>query len=206
MILEGYPNTTTPLEVRQQDGETRLAGRFPYSSIAILSDGGRRGRPRKEQFAPGAFDFSINEPESEIHLLIGHSFDRPLASKRNGTLSFNDTPKALEFEATITPEVQSTSYWADIRALISSGLAVGVSPGFRLPPERAVARELAERIEEEGLDPGNGMHRAIIRTILQAILVEMSIVTRPAYPETQIQARSWDVAEPSRATRRRLLL
>lgn len=205
MILEGFPSTTTPLEVRQQDGETRLAGRFPYNSTAILSDGGRSGRPRKEQFAPGAFEFSISQPDTEIHLLIGHSFDRPLASKRNGTLFFNDTPEALEFEATITPEVQSTSYWADIRALIASGLAIGVSPGFRLPPERAVARELAERIEEEGLDPANGMHRALIRTILQAILVEMSIVTRPAYPEAQIQARSWDVAEPQPA-RRRLLL
>lgn len=204
MILEGFP-TTTPLEVRQEGEDVRLLGTFPYNSTAVLSDGGRRGRPRKEQFAPRAFEFSISQPETEIHLLVGHSFDRPLASKQNNTLFFRDSHEALTFEAVITPEVQRTTHWTDVLALVRSGLAVGISPGFRLPPERAVARELAERIEEEDLDPANGMHRAIIRTILQAILVEMSIVTRPAYPEAQIQARSWDVAEPQRL-RRRLLL
>lgn len=205
MILEGFP-TTTPLEVRQEGEDVRLLGTFPYNSTAVLSDGGRRGRPRKEQFAPGAFEFSISQPETEIHLLVGHSFDRPLASKQNNTLLFRDTDEALTFEAVITPEVQRTTHWTDVLALVRSGLAVGISPGFRLPPERAVARKLAERIEEEGLDPANGMHRAIIRTILQAILVEMSIVTRPAYPEAQIRARSWDLADPPRATPRRLLL
>lgn len=40
-------------------------------------------------------------------------------------------------------------------------------------------------------DPDNGMHNAIIRTILAALLYELSLVTRPAYPETQVEQRNW---------------
>jgi hypothetical protein len=35
------------------------------------------------------------EAEADVHLLAGHSFDRPLASKRAGTLTFKDTAAAL---------------------------------------------------------------------------------------------------------------
>ena len=48
-------------------------------------------------------------------------------------------------------------------------------------------REDAEKVEEE--DPSLGM--ALIRTIFAALLYEMSFVTRPAYPDTQVEARNW---------------
>jgi hypothetical protein len=51
-----------------------------------------------------------------------------------------------------------------------------------------------EKIEDEGMDPENGAHNAIIRTVLAALLYEMSIVTRPAYPETQIEQRNWSTS------------
>jgi len=85
-LLQGF-RSPCPLELRREGGETRLRGSFPYGSLAVLSDGGRRGRPRKERFAPRAFGFRVEDPEAEIHLLAGHSFDRPLASKRAGTFS-----------------------------------------------------------------------------------------------------------------------
>ena len=92
------------LEVRRQrDGSTRLRGSFPYNSPAVLSDGGRTGRPRKEVIAPHAFAFRVNDPEKEIHLLLGHDFGQPLASKLTGTLKLEDTAKALLLDATITP-------------------------------------------------------------------------------------------------------
>ncbi|WP_139802425.1 HK97 family phage prohead protease [Aurantimonas sp. 22II-16-19i] len=87
----------------------------------------------------------------------------------------------------MVPEVAETSYAKDMFALIGSGLAVGLSPGFRIPPPAAVPPEQAEMIEEE--DPRLG--RAIIRTILQAILFELSIVTRPAYDEAGVEERNW---------------
>ena len=52
----------------------------------------------------------------------------------------------------------------------------GLSPGFRVAPD-------GERIERRGKD--------VLRTITAADLFEVSAVTRPAYPEAQIEARNW---------------
>lgn len=180
------------LEVRRdRSGETRLRGRFPYNSPAVLSDGGRSGRPRKEMFAPAAFDYSIDSPDQDIAMLVGHSWDKPLASKMTETLIFQKGRDALGFEAIITAAVAETTFGRDAIALLGSGLAVGISPGFRIPPERAVPD--AEEIFEEPNRPEEGMHRAIIRRIKQAILFELSIVTRPAYPDATVELRNWQL-------------
>lgn len=179
------------LELRKRaSGAMALHGRFPYNKRAVLSDGGRTGRPKKEVIAPRAFAYRVERPEEDIHLLVGHSFDKPLASRGAGTLDIADSDDALTFTATITEEMQEVSYVQDILAGIAAGLTLGISPGFRLPPKRAVPEP--EQIEDEGHDPENGAHNAIIRTILAALLYEISIVTRPAYPEAQIEARSWE--------------
>lgn len=178
------------LELRKRaSGAMALHGRFPYGKRAVLSDGGRTGRPRKEVIAPRAFGYRVNLPDEDIHLLVGHSYDRPLASRGAGTLELADSDDALSFIATITAEMQEVSYVRDVLTAMAAGLIIGISPGFRLPPKRAVPEP--ERIEDEGMDPENGAHNAIIRTVLAALLYELSIVTRPAYDETQIEARSW---------------
>ena len=179
---------------RQSDGGAQLTGRFPYNKPAVLSDGGREGRPQKEVIAPGAFSYRVDDPQEDIHLLVGHDFNQPLASKATNTLSFKDTAAALIFTATISPAIARTAHGSDALALIGAGLAVGISPGFRIPPKRAV--EKAEEITEEADRPDEGMHRAVIRTILAALLYEFSVVTRPAYPEAQIEARSWVAPRP----------
>jgi len=178
------------LELRKRaSGALALQGRFPYGKRAVLSDGGRTGRPKKEVIAPRAFAYRVDRPEEDIHFLVGHSFDKPLASRGAGTLDLVDADDALTFTATITPEMQEVSYVKDMLASIAAGLTLGLSPGFRLPPKRAVPEP--EKIEDEGHDPENGAHNAIIRTVLAALLYEISIVTRPAYPEAQVEARNW---------------
>lgn len=194
------------LEIRaRKDGSRRLRGRFPYNRKAVLSSGGRTGRPKKEQFASRAFAHRVNDSTADIHLLVGHSYDKPLASKLTQTLALQDSEEALTFEAIITPQIADTSYGADALALLSSGLAVGLSPGFMIPPERAVKD--AEKITQEPVDPSRGMHGAIIRTILAALLFELSIVTKPAYQDAtvepdntsdQIAARNWQLDDESR--------
>jgi HK97 family phage prohead protease len=176
------------LELRAaRNGRRRLKGRFPYKKRAVLSDGGRNGgRPQKEEFAPRAFGYRVEAPDKEIHLLVGHDFNRPLASKLTKTLRLTDSDEALTFEADITPEIAATSYGRDVLAQVDSGLAYGISPGFRIPPPRAV--KVAEKFTDEGHDPSRGMHNARIRTIFAALLYEMSIVTRPAYKESDIAA------------------
>jgi HK97 family phage prohead protease len=179
------------LELRRAgDGGHRLHGRFPYGRRAVLSDGGRTGRPQKEVIAPRAFAYRVDDPKEDIHLLVGHSYDAPLASKSTGTLTLKDTASALTFEAMIAPEMAEVSWVRDILRTIGAGLAVGISPGFRIPPARAVPK--AEDIEEEEDEgPGSENRGAIIRTILQALLYELSIVTRPAYPDAQVELRNW---------------
>lgn len=178
------------LELRRQgDGSVTVQGRFPYNVTATLSDGGRNGRPQKERIARGAFNYAIEDQDRDIHFLAGHSFDKPLASKRSGTLSFNDTGDALLIAATITPAILRAQYAQDAVAQVESGLAVGLSPGFRLPPERAVPRSQAETFEDEDMNPDAGMHGARIRTIREAILIEMSLVTRPAYEEAGVELK-----------------
>jgi len=185
-MLSAFDNGA--LEVRRRaSGALSLAGRFPYNRPATLSDGGRTGRPRKEVIASRAFEYRVNRENEDIHLLVGHSYDRPLASRGAGTLSLRDSDDALTFEAEITPEIAETQHAKDALAMISAGLAVGISPGFRTPPERAVKN--AEEVTEE--DPAEGM--ALIRTIKAALLYELSIVTRPAYPEAEVEARNWDI-------------
>jgi HK97 family phage prohead protease len=184
------------LELRRaRDGSHRLHGRFPYGKAAVLSDGGRTGRPRKEIVAARAFAYRVERAEEDVHLLVGHSYDRPLASKMTRTLALQDSDEALNFEATITPQIADTSYGADAIKLIDSGLAVGISPGFRIPPRRRV--ENAERVEEEPYDPSRGLFAALIRWIFSALLYELSLVTRPAYDEAQIEMRDWQVDESS---------
>lgn len=189
------------LEIRREgDGGVRLSGRFPYNSPAVLSDGGRAGRPVKEMIEPGAFAYSLEEADADIALLHGHSWDKPLASRKAGTLTFRDTASALLIAATIVPAVARSTYASDALAQIEAGLAVGLSPGFRLPPERAVPRVEAEVIEDEPDRPEQGQHRAIIRRIRQAILAEISVVSRPAYADATVEfARDFSRAEPRQA-------
>ncbi len=69
---------------RKRDGSVRLAGRFPYGVAAVLTDGGRTGRPRKEVIASRAFGYRIDTPSDhddgpkDIHLLSGHDHGKPL--------------------------------------------------------------------------------------------------------------------------------
>jgi hypothetical protein len=165
-----------------QSRKRRLKGRFPYGSRAVLSDGGKTGRPQKEEFAPRAFGYRVEREGEDIHLLIGHSYDRPIASRGAGSLSLRDGDDALTFEAMIDEETQQISWVQDFFRAFNAGLIRGISPGFRLPPPRAVAKP--EAVTEE--DPSEGT--ALIRTIFAALLYELSMVTRPAYNETEVEA------------------
>lgn len=186
------------LELRRaKSGEKRLRGRFKYGKRAVLSDGGRNGgRPKKEIIAPNAFEYRINKPDEDIHFLVGHSYDRPLASRSAGTLDIRNTSDEVIFDALISQELQEVSYVFDFLRAFDAGLIIGLSPGFRLPPPRRVPNP--ETIEDEGFDEENGAFNAIIRTVLSALLFEMSAVTRPAYTDaTQIEERNWQADDNS---------
>lgn len=180
------------LEVRQRGGGRSIRGLFRYGSRATISD---RGRTRKEQFESRAFRYAIEDPEREINLLRGHNFDQTLASRRAGSLHLEDTDEALEFFADIPGDELQTTAWRDILRELELGLVGGISPGFRVPPRDVVPG--AERLEPEPGNPG-----VMIRVIRAAVLHELSLVTRPAYPATEVDVRSMhDVADVHRRPR-----
>ncbi|MBL3568870.1 hypothetical protein BV509_09120 [Rhodovulum sulfidophilum] len=156
------------LEIRQEGGATRLSARFPYGAATELAPG------RHEIIAPRAFANRI-EQRGEIHLLAQHDYARPLASTAAGTLSLRSTDLAVEIEATVDG---GTSWARDFLAAHAAGLIRGLSPGFRVAAG-------GERIEQRG--------GGLLRTITRADLFEVSAVTVPAYPQAQIEARSWEM-------------
>lgn len=163
------------LELRTDGGETRLRATFPYGQTTVLSDGGATGHPRHEVIAPRAFADRIERGE-DIHFLAGHDFNKPLAARSAGTLTVTETDTALVLDARIGADMAQVSYVRDFLTAHAAGLVRGLSPGFRVQPQ-------GESVEQRG--------NAILRTIRAADLFELSAVTRPAYPQAQIEARNW---------------
>lgn len=164
------------LEVRAEGGETRLRATFPYGAQTELASN------RHEVIAPRAFADRIEAGE-DVHFLAGHDFNKPLASRSAGTLTLRDTDTALEIEARIDG---GTSWARDFLAANAAGLVRGLSPGFRVTSG-------GERIERRGSD--------LLRTITRADLIEISAVTKPAYPSAQIEARSWETHQDRQPVR-----
>lgn len=175
---------TGGLEIRTLTGGVAvLRGRFPYQVETVLHDGGRTGQARKEQIAARAFAARI-EAGSEIHFLAGHDPEKPIASRSAGSFTVNDSDDALTFEARISPEMRAVSWIADLMGAVENGLIRGISPGFRLA-------------NIEGAETIKSQNGAILRTVNAADLIEISAVTRAAYPQAQLEARSWQTNDVS---------
>ena len=161
------------LEVRTSaDGSTVLRGRFPYAIPTVLSDGREK---RREVFEARAFGASVADG-GDVHLLVHHDMNKPLASRGAGSLVLEDSDEALTFEATLAPELRSVGYVQDFLGTLAAGLVGGISPGFRVPQGGDVVRR-----------SGGG----VMRSVRTATLIEISAVTKPAYPSAQIEARNW---------------
>ena len=216
LILDGE------LEIRAR-GDTRvLSGRFPYNKQATVRSS---GKVRKEKINSRAFGWqlqrfqelqeematmigdTVDEVRKElleeqleranVHILSGHSYSKPLGDMLKGTARVVDGDDALRFEVDLPDENDSPSWMSDTLRSIRAGLTGGISPGFRIPP-RNVVPDAEEIIDEIG-NPG-----VQIRVIKQAVLHEMSIVTRPSYGSTDLDIRA--VYDAERTNSRRVWL
>ena len=135
-----------------------------------------------------------------VHILSGHSYDKPLGDMLHGTARVRSNREAVTFEVDLPPDAEMPTYMLDVVKEIRTNRAGGISPGFMIPPRSVVAN--AERLEPE---PGNPDVQ--VRVINQAILYELSIVARPAYSSTSIDLRAEDFPnqEPERKRVRRWL-
>jgi hypothetical protein len=125
------------------------------------------GHSFREQIAPGAFRESIKR--DDIRALWNHDPNFPLGRNRSGTLILNEDDKGLYFEVS-PPETQ----WAkDLMVSIERGDVSQNSFGF-----------LINKKGDEWNDDNS------IRTLKSVRLFDISPVTYPAYPETEVFVRS----------------
>ena len=112
------------------------------------------------------------------HLLVGHSYDRAIADTKTGNLTLAFSDDSVRFEAALPDEVDMPSWVRDAVLAVRGGQLRGVSPGFQ------VTNKGAERLLQEVGNPG-----VYIREIQDATVYEYSLVARPAYAGTTLDAR-----------------
>ena len=151
------------IELRAIEGnETRtIRGFIPYNSNS-------EGLPWIERLARGCFTKTLQESR-DILGLYDHTTGNLLGRTSNGSLRFNDTDAGLEFEI----DLPDTQLGRDTYEMCRSGLLSSCSFGFSCVREDWTYENNVET-----------------RIILEARLYEVSIVAQPAYPQTNVSARS----------------
>lgn len=124
----------------------------------------------KEQFKKGAFTESLTNEDQRA--LWSHDTSQVLGRTKNGTLRLFEDEVGLRFEL----DLPNTTLGNDTYETIKRGDVDGVSFGFQ-----------QQKQEWDETDPDN-----VVRTITKAKLMEISPVAFPAYPDSQVSARSND--------------
>ena len=161
-----------PAEVRADDDGVRVAG---YA--AVFNEEADIMGLFRERIAPGAFRDAIGR--DDVVFLVNHE-GLPLARTRSGTLTLKEDERGLYIETELDAEDP------DVRAIVGKmrrGDLDKMSFAFR-----------ADKQEwDDTQEPP-------VRTISQASLFDVSVVTSPAYEGTEIGLRSLE--EARKAVRR----
>lgn len=156
-----------PFEVRVSDGQNGdpvISGTgIVYNQLSMVIWGMFR-----EQIKPGAFSESI--AKRDVKTLWNHNSDYPLGRTGNGTMRVQEGEDGISFDN----DPPDTSWGKDAVASIRRRDVTQMSFGF-------------VTIEDDwSIDNEN----QLIRTIVKGELWEMSPVTFPAYPQTDVAVRS----------------
>jgi HK97 family phage prohead protease len=152
------------------DGAIRVSG---YASVFDKPSENLGGFV--ERIKPGAFTETLKEKRSDPRLLWDHNSQYVLGRRSAGTLSLTEDAKGLAFEATLP----DTSYARDLKVLMERGDVREMSFGFNV-------------LRDEWSD----MDKPIVkRDVLEVRLIEISIVSFPAYPQTSVKLRDFEGAE-----------
>lgn len=163
--------TTNSVEIREDDeGKRTLTGYAIKWEMKSVTMGWRRFR---EQFKRGAFTESLTNEDQLA--LWSHDTSKVLGRTKNGTLRLFEDEVGLRFEL----DLLDTTLGDDAYKTIKRGDVDGVSFGFSMLKQ-----------EWDEADPDN-----VIRTITKAKLLEISPVAFPAYPDSEVSARSSDPYE-----------
>ena len=218
--MTAFPVLLGELEVRAEaDGSRSLSATFPYGKQATIASA---GSTRKERFEAGSLSWQTSQfatlqaemdamlrstvntfqrqqrldalddalEKRNTHMLLGHSFDRAIADMRSGTLAVEHRADAVYLRATLPPAGEAPSWVEDAVRAVRGGQLRGVSPGFSVPPGQG-----RERLEREVGGP------SMVRVIEDAVAWEYSLVSRPAYSGSTVDARADDPMPPTRRPR-----
>ena len=172
-------------EVRtKKDGDKRtITGYAARYNVLSCDLGGFR-----ERIASGAFKriLSVNP---DVVCLFNHSDSAVLGRTTAGTLRLSEDSRGLKFEC----DLPNTQIGRDTYESVQRGDLSGCSFAFMVDDNR-MCEYKEEEIDEEDKDGIRGKFKramkAVIRTIKDfASLIDVSVVTRPAYPQTSVDAR-----------------
>lgn len=161
----------TDLEIRETDENKKMMSGYAVKWEQLS---GKLGwfRRFQEKFQKGAFAETLQSDNQKA--LWNHNMDIVLGNTKKGTLRLKEDDIGLHFENDLP-----ASMWGDCaHEAIKRGDIEGVSFGFRM---------LGEEWDES--DPDN-----MIRTVTKAKLFEISPTPFPAYPQSEVQARTMDKA------------
>lgn len=157
-----YP--ITDMEVRSEEGQPTIirgyAAVFDQLSVPLYGF--------REKIQKGAFAESLSK--NNIKALWNHNSDFPLGSTSGGTLRLEEDERGLSFEL----ELPNNSWGHDAGISIQRKDVDGVSFGFSVKKD-----------SWDNTDPNNS-----IRTLEDVDLIEISPTPFPAYPATNVSARS----------------
>ena len=130
-----------------------------------------------EEIASGAFTKTLQE--SDVRMLVDHDSRMLVARMSAGDLRLSEDTTGLLTDADLDQEV---SYVRDLTRNLEKRRATGMSFGFH------VIRDEWSNIDvERGAGP---VDRAELRVIREVKLLEVSVVTFPAYDQTEAGLRS----------------
>jgi HK97 family phage prohead protease len=151
-----------PAEIRAEDDVIKVSG---YA--AVFNEITDIGGMFREQIAPGAFKDAIGR--DDVVFLINHE-GLPLARTRSGTLTIREDERGLYMETALDPDDP------DVKSIVGKMKRGDLDKmSFVFWPEKQEWDDTQE---------------PPLRTITQASLYDVSIVTTPAYDGTEIGLRS----------------
>ena len=157
------------IENRADSNEMIIRGKaVPFDSITRIADW------FDESIDSGAFDKTINE-NRDVMLKVMHA-DLPLARTSTGNMTLEKKSDGIYFEAHIDkrdPDVQRVAYKMD-RGEVNK-MSVGM----------IVQESLWDEEDRDNLS----------RTIMRAEMIEISIVDRPAYDDTDVSVAKRSLEE-----------
>ncbi len=149
----------------REDGKRRIVGHAAVFNQLSEDLGGFR-----EQIAPGAFAEAIKS--DDVRALYNHNPDHILGRNMAGTLSLAEDARGLAIE--IDPP--DTQIARDLLVSMERGDINQMSFGFSVKPN--------------GQNWANDDAGTVIRTLTRVRLYDVSPVTFPAYPQTDVAARA----------------